>query len=143
MSFDAASYAIGRKSGGGGGGGGNPNYVETVEGKLSNIFETADTDSATLYDSFTTNQADAYIVINDDDDDRRMQLSDSYTSGRRKYLIFQYYESESYVLLATAQAGMDTVTVTKFTPSGTDISSQTPCTLTIIHHPLPTLPSGS
>lgn len=135
MSFDPVSYAMGAKASGGGGGG-NPNYIETIEGTLANPW--GEYSYSELVSAINNHEISCELVF---------QPSDHSTGH-----LFYYGSGIAgwgYVVGTTNTVGTlyrvlyktnGTLNVAKIFTSFNEhieIDPSTPCTLTIIHHPLP------
>lgn len=113
-----------------GGGSGNPNYVETIEGTLANPW--GNYSYGTIIQDIADNNITAYLMMTMHP--QHIQYSGFPTSG---------WVSVSATISAVTQIQYTGGGVLNFAReySGfstyTDIDPATPCTLTIIHHPLP------
>lgn len=134
---------------GGGGGGGNPNYVETITGTLANPW--GGNSSSELFTSARASDLTMYIkadVIYDDDESPYastlmfLPISGIPTFGFTKpssITTILYFARLSYSnagSLTRAVAG--NIKTSLGTQELHNIEPTTPCTLTIIHHPMPT-----
>lgn len=148
MSFDPVSYAMGKRAaGGGGGGGGNPNYIETISGTLDAPFGSmAKADIKALLDATETH--DVTLILGGSDWKESSDYGDAVMQKTANYYIFAApwpIVSEAGIVGSvisytyTSRPGLKLSHAQLYSPDGslTDIDPTTPCTLTIIHHPLP------
>lgn len=128
----------------GGGGGGNPNYVETIEGTLGNPwggYSASDIFSAALAKDITV-----YLTIHDNTNKYVLGLApdaDSATRSRRFSCVTAAASTSVGVVVAVYGSTGNLTRCENYSVSSgaaaviESIESTTPCTLTIIHHPLP------
>lgn len=135
MSFDPVSYAMGKMAGGGGGG--NPNYIETIEGTLENpwgSYAFSDIRRGITNDTIT-----AFITTSDS---RRWYIPSGKTTGNNLWFRFNTAQAAviDYNALSVSTKGETDAVHYEYRNgnySETTIDPATPCTLTIIHHPMP------
>jgi len=144
MSFDPVSYAMGRKAGGGGGGG-NPNYVETIEGTLFSPFGNHTQDE--LLSGIDAGEITTILTVS-------LGGKEYTIPGQRNAKVLSFSRlirldvgtgSTSYmaaVSITYQPKGFNTTTSSYYSSGSwtiieTEDAKEIPCTLTIIHHPLP------
>lgn len=118
-------------------GGGNPNYVETIEGTLAEPwggYAFSDIRRGIANDTIT-----AYITTSDS---HRWYIPSGKSTGNNMWFRFNtaYADVIDYNVLSVSSAGAIAAVHYEYRDgnySETTIDSTTPCTLTIIHHPLP------
>jgi len=133
--LDTESFLLGIAAGGGGDGG-NPNYVETIEGTLANPWGGYTLQQ--ILDGIASNQMSIMIFS------EGQSVAPAVFQQMNALLFslaFVLGDNQSFTALSLMYAGTD---VTAFTMHGQNgnytITAEdltTPCTLTIIHHPLP------
>lgn len=128
-----------------GGGGGNPNYIETIEGTLANPWGTHNPSdlwqglvskdismqlSCTISDPIDLYAYPYYGAEEDPEDTDAIMFIYGYITGKSASLLKIYnltYEKTGGLIIAAQVINRNR----------TDYDPTSPCTLTIIHHPMP------
>lgn len=155
MSFDAISYAMGRKAGGGSGGGGNPNRVEVISGALGNPY--GDVDVVALAQELQIGDADVTLAFSAESKSWMLtgEVDDVDEDSDYALIMFRYADFETKQQSERARfnaacVGYETeegettfyeepfVRVNSSSTATTyDVDEDTACTLTIRWHPMP------